>query len=424
MSKRGLIIVFLWTCIAILYAQNNTSSPYTRYGYGGLIDAGFGQNKSMGGISYGLRANRFTNPGNPASFTAIDSLTFRFEAAASLKFSSYEDTNGQQVKTNGNLEYLAFQFPVKKWLGISAGLQPYSVVGYDFSSKEIQPSSIQGGSLETTYTYQGTGGITQFYLGAAVSPFPNFSLGASLSFNFGTIKHQSSVSFNDSTGYSPTVQTSEISASDFSGLFGAQYTLLLPKDQKVTLGVVFQPKTSLGGNAERTIITAPKNLSLSAIDTVKMTDNSDFDMPLTFGAGAVYSLSEKFLAGFDYKHQVWSDAMYFGEKPFVDRNKFSLGVEYQPNSNGRNYFSRVYYRAGANYSNSYAKINGNGINEYGISAGLGLPLKRGLNPTALNFVFEYGNIGTTAHDLIKEQYFKFTLNMTINERWFMTRKFE
>ncbi|MDR1729969.1 MAG: hypothetical protein LBR52_04835 [Prevotellaceae bacterium] len=411
MSKKSLIIVLLWACIAGAYAQNNTSSPYTRYGYGGLVDAGFGQNKSMGGISFGLRSNRFTNPGNPASFTAIDSLTFRFEAAASLKFSSFMDANGEQSKTTGNLEYLAFQFPVKRWLGISAGLQPFSVVGYDFSNH----ATIQGSSLETTYLYSGSGGITQLYLGAAIEPVSNLSLGASVNLNFGTVRHSSSVSFADSLAYYPTTKDSRIRATSFSGLFGAQYTLFLPKEQKITIGAVFQPKTSFGKNAEQTIITT---------DTVNIPANNDFDMPMSYGAGFAYNLSKTFLAGFDYKHEAWSDVRYFGEKPFTNRNKFSLGVEYQPDNNGRSYFSRVCYRAGANYSNFYAKVNGKNVNEYGVSAGLGLPLKRGLNPTVLNLVFEYGNMGTKNDNLIKDQYFKFTLNMTINERWFMTRKFE
>ena len=414
MSKRNLVIVLLWACVAGIYAQNNTSSPYTRYGYGRLVDAGFGQNKSMGGLSYGLRANKFTNPGNPASYTAIDSLNFRFETAVSLTFSSYKDANGEQAKTNGNLEYLALHFPIKRWLGVSTGLLPYSVVGYDFSHKETQPSTIQGGSLETTYLYRGSGGITQYYLGAAVNPLPNLSLGANLNFNFGTIKHSSAVSF-DNRAYFPTVQENEFRVAEFTGLFGAQYTFSLPKERKMTVGAIFQPKSGIGRNAEQTIITT---------DTVRITDNNDFDLPLTFGVGFVYSLSDKLLAGIDYKYQAWSNVRYFGEKSFVDRNKFSVGFEYQPNNNSKNYYDRVYYRTGASYSNSYAQVGGRNINEYTVSAGLGLPLRRGLNPTVLNMVFEYGNIGTTAHDLIKEQYFKFTLNMTINERWFMTRKFE
>jgi len=416
MSKKGLFIVsvFVWACTFGIYSQNNTNSPYSRYGYGKIVDAGFGQNTSMGGISYGLRANKFINPGNPASFTAIDTLTFRFEAGASLNFSSFEDATGKQSKMNGNLEYLALQFPIKNWLGFSAGLHPYSTVGYNFSSKEVKPSSITSGTLETKYMYQGIGGITRLYLGTAIIPLENLSLGATLDINFGTINHFSSVSFNDKA-YVPTTQSKKISVSNLTTLLGAQYTLLLQKEQKITLGAVFQPKIAFGGDAEQTVITT---------DTIKITDNNYFDSPLAIGVGAVYSLSDKFLAGFDYKYQAWSDVRYFGDKPFNDRNKFSIGMEYQPNNNSKNYLKRVYYRIGANYSNSYPKVNGHELNEYGVSAGFGLPLKRGLNPTVVNTVFEYCDIGTKSNGLIKEQYFKFTLNMTINERWFMTRKFE
>ena len=416
MSKKSLIIVLfiIWACIQGVHSQNNTNSPYTRYGYGTLVDAGFGQNASMGGISYGLRSNRFTNPGNPASYTAIDTLTFRFEAAAGLRFSSFEDAGGKQTRTNGNLEYIGLHFPIKRWLGFSAGLLPYSVVGYDFSSTETQPSSITSGSLVTNYLYKGIGGITQLYLGTAVIPYKNLSLGLNLNIDFGTMQHASLVSFNESA-YFPTSQVKTIRVFDVNALFGAQYTLLLPKERKVTFGAIFQPKSNLGGEAEKTIITT---------DTVTITDNNGFDMPLTFGLGAVYNVSGKLSAGLDYKYQAWSNAKYFGETPFNDRHKFSVGVEYQPNNSSKNYFNRIYYRAGANYSNFYAKVNDNDLSEYALTAGLGLPIKRGLNPTVLNIVFEYGNKGTTAHDLIKEQYYKFTLNMTINEHWFIKRKFD
>jgi hypothetical protein len=415
MVKKGLVFIIIWSCvIGGAFSQNNTSSPYTRFGYGSLVDAGFGQSKSMGGISFGLRDNRFMNPGNPASFTAIDSLMFRFEAAASLKFSSYSDAMGGQTKTNGNLEYLGFQFPIKKWLGISAGLIPYSFVGYDFENREVKPSSITGGSLETLYSYNGSGGITQLYLGAGVSPFRNFSLGANVAFNFGTIKHASTVSFTDAS-YHSTNQTQTIKVTDFTGLFGAQYAIPLPKEQRVTLGVIFQTKSKLNADAEQVNITT---------DTLTMTDNNLFDTPMTIGAGVVYNFSDRLTVGFDYKFQAWSDVRYFGEKPFVDRNKYAMGVEFQPDRGSKSYLSRMSYRLGANYSDSYIKVNERDLNEFVLSAGLGFPLKKGDNPTILNFVFEYGNMGTTDYNLIEEQYFKFTLNVTINERWFMKRKFD
>lgn len=58
------------------YAQNNTNSPSTRYGYGELADRSFGAGRAMGGVGYSLRSSKQINPLNPASYTSIDSLTF------------------------------------------------------------------------------------------------------------------------------------------------------------------------------------------------------------------------------------------------------------------------------------------------------------------------------------------------------------
>lgn len=146
------IICVLSFIVQPLFAQNNTSSPYTRYGYGLVNDAGFGQVKAMGGLSMGLRSNNFINPANPASYTSIDSLTFRMEAGVSFQVSNFSDGEKSQTALDGNLEYLAMQFPIKKWVALSLGLMPYSIVGYNYSMTETAPSSITAGSLKTDYT--------------------------------------------------------------------------------------------------------------------------------------------------------------------------------------------------------------------------------------------------------------------------------
>ena len=213
----------------------------------------------------------------------------------------------------------------------------------------------------------------------------------------------------------PVLQEKTMRLYNFSVLLGAQYTFLLPNGRKITWGAIFQPKFDFDAKTEKTVI---------SYDTIRSTDNNDFSMPMTIGTGFVYQFSERILAGFDYKYQAWSNVRYFGEKPFSDRNKISFGAEIQPNNNSKNYLNRIFYRIGANYSNFYAKVNDHNLNEYGISAGFGLPLKRGLNPTVINAVFEYVNMGAVSSNLIKEQYFKFTINTTINERWFVKRKFD
>jgi hypothetical protein len=80
----------------------------------------------------------------------------------------------------------------------------------------------------------------------------------------------------------------------------------------------------------------------------------------------------------------------------------------------------VRYRAGVHYSNSYLKINNSGYNEWGAGVGLGLPLID--NRSFLNLSFEYVKIKPESRILIDEQYFRFTVNYTFNERWFFKFK--
>ena len=54
-NKVGLICLLLFSQICT-FAQNNTNSPYTRYGLGLLADRSFGAGRAMGGIGYGCRS--------------------------------------------------------------------------------------------------------------------------------------------------------------------------------------------------------------------------------------------------------------------------------------------------------------------------------------------------------------------------------
>ena len=62
-------------------AQNATSSPSSRYGYGELNNNLPNAYRAMGGVGVGMRSNRVINPSQPASYTACDSMTFMFDIA-------------------------------------------------------------------------------------------------------------------------------------------------------------------------------------------------------------------------------------------------------------------------------------------------------------------------------------------------------
>jgi hypothetical protein len=65
---------------------------------------------------------------------------------------------------------------------------------------------------------------------------------------------------------------------------------------------------------------------------------------------------------------------------------------------------------------------GDHLKDFGITFGMGLPLKR--SKTSFNLAFEWGQRGTTDNSLIKENYMRLTMNLTLHEYWFMKRKFD
>lgn len=414
--KKGFILISLLMGFCFSSYSQNTSSPYTRYGYGSLVDAGSAYSKSMGGLSFGLRPKGFVNPGNPASYTAIDSMTFRFELGAEAKVSTFSDEAANQTTFDANLSYMALQFPIARWLGVSAGILPYSFVGYDFYQREVQPSSMTNGTLNASYNYKGSGGVTQAYFGLAVAPFRRLSLGVNLGYNFGDIEHTSDVSFS-TAAFRSMSQTRSISVSDFSWDVGAQCEIPVGEEKKLTVGAVFAPKSEMNVNASQEVF-------VSDIDTVSIESADGFGTPMTLGFGLAYGHSDRLTVGFDYERQSWSDVEFFGERDFADRSRFVLGGEFLPNKSSKRYLERMHYRLGLNYSDSYIKCGGDQLDEYSVSAGLGFPLKKGLNPTVINFSVEYGSAGSTSGGRVREQYFKFSLSAAINERWFAKRKIE
>ena len=61
------------------FAQNGINSPYSRYGFGIMTDRAMGFNKAMAGVAQGFRDGQQINTANPASYSAIDSLTALFD---------------------------------------------------------------------------------------------------------------------------------------------------------------------------------------------------------------------------------------------------------------------------------------------------------------------------------------------------------
>ena len=165
-----------------LVAQNNSDrSPYSRFGYGTLGLRQTATTRALGGLGAGLRDGLIVNPANPASYTAVDSMTFIMDLAVSLRGSFLEEGKQKDRRVLGNLDYATILFPISHHLAVSAGIMPFSTVGYRFGSLE----KLKGDSQNTYQrAYSGQGSFNDVYLGVG-GRIGNVSLGANASYVFG-----------------------------------------------------------------------------------------------------------------------------------------------------------------------------------------------------------------------------------------------
>lgn len=414
--RQTLLVLLLTILSGVAFAQNNTNSPYTRYGYGQLADQGSGNSKAMGGIAYGLRDKYQVNFANPASYTAIDSLTFLFDGGVSLQNTNFSDGKVKQNAKNSSFDYITMQFRASKWAAISLGLLPYSNVGYNMGEYREDTTVPTSSSI---VTYSGEGGLHQLYLGAGFKIIKNLSIGANFSYLWGDITRTMSETFPSSSSIFPVTVQSNVAVKSYKLDFGAQYTHQFGKKHTATLGVVFSPGHDLNNDAYEIRQTGNSTTGATSIsrDTIVTCG-----IPTTFGAGITYVYDNRLTVGADFMLQNWKEVTYMNkEDAFCNRGKISLGAEFLPNPMGRSYFAHVKYRLGAYYSKPYYKIDGvRAANEYGVTAGFGLPIPR--TRSVLSLSAQYVRTQGTESVFLNENTLRICVGVTFNERWFFKRK--
>jgi len=425
MYKNKLLLLVLASIFFAQFtnSQNNTNSPYTRFGYGEISDTNNGEQRAMGGVSIGSRSGTSINTVNPASYSSVDSMTFMFDIGSSAIISRFSDLTKSNQTFNANLEYITMQFPLSKKVGFSAGLLPYSFSGYNFYTNDTTYllNTSKRDTVPYSKTFIGTGGFSQVYMGISANLFNHLSLGVNAYYIYGTINNYRDLTFSTTSGYTSTTEANTIKANNFRFRFGLQYYNTFDQKNDVTVGLIYEPKIKLNGGFSQ-LTTGVLN------DTIDSSHPNyiayGFELPTMYGIGLNYTFDKKLSLGIDYSMQEWKNAEYFGRLDSLsNRSKFAVGVEYQPNPRGRKFSDHIHYRAGLNMSDSYFKVEGvTPPKNFGISCGLGLPLynKTTNSISMLNASFEYGKIGSS--DKLREDYFKITMNVVFNEHWFFKRK--
>ena len=413
--KRNIILAIAFGVGALsANAQSGTNSPYSQYGLGILTDQSQGTSRGMNGVGLALRKGNVVNSLNPASYSAVDSLTMIFDVALSGQVTNFKEGNGKKNANNADFEYAVGSFRLMPKVGASFGVLPYSNIGYEYASTATLGETF--GSVPVTT--KGSGGLHQAFFGIGWNVVKPLSVGANVAYLWGTFDR--SISSSSTTYVNDFSRQYSAQVNSYLVTLGAQWERPLSRKDNLTLGVTVGLGHKLGSSY-----------------TIQNGDSTVYDasdvlrVPMTYGVGLGWTHGTKWFVGADVMMQKWGSVDFPGaiqsgantvyalrSGMLKDSYKVSVGADYVPNDMSRNLLSRVHYRFGVGYTTPYYYINGKeGPKEMSVSAGFGIPLQNSYNNRSiLNISAQWAH--SSAKDLITENTFRINLGLTFNERWF------
>ncbi len=426
-----------------LAGQNNTSSPYSRFGLGIMESGAFGSALAMGGAGIASQSPFDINTVNPASYSVFK---FPENSIFDLLGRNRKKPNGRpfvfQVGTraeridritdsqtdrvyNTSLVSLAGRFQLQNFWAVSFGLLPVSSIGYNIESTDSVSVGDYTSTLNTTYV--GEGGLSSVYLGNSFY-YKGFSVGFNASYVFGPIEQKVTSVLDDNNIYlSATGDLKRTSVSDFNFRYGFQYTAdTLIGKTGITVGAYFENKTDLSAVRTRFYTHGVSEIGgITYLDTLinDTLSTGTVGLPMQYGIGlAINNPNYSFRA--DYTISDWTDVYFLGESSsaLTSSSKIALGAEYTPDPNSKSFLKAVNYRIGAHTEDTNLTFNGSQLTDKGISFGFGIPFPKSM--TRIDLAFEIGQFGTTDNNLVKENYYRMHLYFNAGDVWFQKRKFK
>lgn len=428
------LILAAMTCTQAVGQNNGSNSSYSRFGLGTINDQSTSFNKAMGGAGKAVRLGNRINPGNPASYSAIDSLTMIIDAGMSLSVGKLHSGNASVNAKNCSFDYVTAGFRLRKGLGFSIGMLPYTTIGYNFATSQKVTSDFSSTQSITSHSnYAGEGGLHQLFAGVGWNPFGQLSIGANISYVWGNYTHQLAQTFDEngtsSNNYSGMNSTHDADIKTYKLDFGVQYPIAIDPQNRLTVGATVGLGHQIKSDATLTRYnTVGDSLTAVAKDA--------FDLPYSVGAGLAWEHNGKLLVAADYTFEKWGNCKtpYMSTEngltytprtgAYMNRSKVAAGLQYIPDPLNNSFFSRVQYRFGAHYSTPYLKVNGHdGPSEYGLSAGVGLPISNNINRGPMvNISLQWMRRDPRTSKMITEDYFLVNIGITFAESWFMKYK--
>ena len=399
-----------------LSAQNESNSPYSRFGLGDLQSFSTATQSAMGGVGIASYDPLSINVSNPASYSSVFTQRFTMQTGGIHTTKLLQTSTQNQVVNSTNFNYLMFSFPLSKFWGTSVGLLPYSEKSYSFSDVSTDPSA--------DLLFEGNGGLTRIYFGNSINVNKNLSIGANLNYLFGNLNSSRKVFFNDVSVFNTKINE-DININGFYFDLGLMYKAKLGKWNSV-LGFTMDNGSEISAEKTSLIETFRSGGEFELIEDTISFDQQLGDslvLPTSMGFGLALS-NEQWKIMADYKSDNWEEYNLFGTNDDLENSsRLALGFEFVPDKKSINrYYKMIRYRLGMYSSKTYLNLENQQLDEKAITLGFGLPLKR--SGSLVNLSAEVGQMGTTDNGLIQESFARFKIGFIFSDIWFIKRKYD
>ena len=420
-KNYSLILSFIIS-ISSAFSQTDTGSPYSLNELGEINFLGNVSNLSMGGVDAAIDSIEF-NINNPSSLAKLK--TTNYLIGTFYKSTGISNNVSTDNINTANINYIAIGVPTKRF-GFGFGVLPYSSVGFNLQTTEDYNTS----NSINSRLFGAEGNINRAFVSIGIPFLKYFSLGATANYNFGKFNYEK---FNliENVNYG-IFSNSSSEITGFTYNFSSNLSIPLKNDFTVNIVYSFFPE----GELNSFNIKSPYTSNTSAITLESLGDFVDVDLNsrglentnLPVPKKSIYSLGlekkNSWFIGFQYETKLSSNFenvfLDIQNVSYRDANSFSVGGYLIPDSSSLiSYWKRVKYRFGIKNEKKSIIVNNLPVNQFSLNLGLGLPIA-GLSKA--NLGLEIGRVGND-ENIVKENYFALRLGLSLNDVWFIKRKY-
>lgn len=425
MNKLTILVLVIFISISS-FAQKNTNSPYSFFGIGENSQQNSVDEISLAGIGISTSSGYHISFANPANLANLKVTTYTL--AGSSNFVTVKDGITKEKGLISSASYFALGFPIGKKIGFSFGLMPKSSVGYELF---IENKDINDEITDITLL-KGKGGTNRVFTAVGYNVLKDLNIGLEAEYIFGNIENETIKQVREVQLATKYLNTNYLNG--FGLKLGANYKMKIKNEIMLYTGLTVSLENDINTDRKEYIYSLIyDNGTETPRDTAYFHEaKSSIVKPLKTAIGVGFGKHDQWFAGVEYSLQ---DALQFNtgtvttsKAQYQKYTKLSVGGFYTPNYNSiSSYWDRVTYRAGVKFEQTGLMVNATtnpnqyeGIDDFGITFGVGLPIGNQLSN--INLGFEVGKRGKNDLGLIQENYFNIKVSLSLNDKWFNKTK--